>query len=316
MSLIKIATKGAPLTCDELDNNFDYVNDLSNSTGQLDCSRIDPTSLSTCLNTNSVVVGLRQDIAANALAIGQVSQDVIDTQTSLQASISNLTNLVNQQNAIISSLNTQVTTLSNGFTALQSTVSSFDSRLLTIEGRTSTLEAAIAAGIIVVWSGLVANIPAGWSLCSGANGTPDLRDRFIVGAGGSYNVNTGGGSASHNHTVSGTTALTAITTDQMPAHNHNYSDPGHNHGVFLPAPLGSTVAVNDRSFGNYGAGSGAGLGPLGDRVNQLVGISNNTTGITISSQGGGAGHSHSLSVNSDSKSNLPPYYALAYIMKI
>jgi hypothetical protein len=51
----------------------------------------------------------------------------------------------------------------------------------------------IPTGVIVMWSGTVASIPAGWALCNGTNGTPDLRDRFIVGAGNTYTPgNTGG----------------------------------------------------------------------------------------------------------------------------
>ncbi len=40
--------------------------------------------------------------------------------------------------------------------------------------------------IIVLWSGAVVDIPAGWALCDGNNGTPDLRDRFVIGAGGTW----------------------------------------------------------------------------------------------------------------------------------
>lgn len=67
-------------------------------------------------------------------------------------------------------------------------------------------------GAIVIWSGASTAIPEGWALCNGANGTPDLRDRFIVGAGGSYSVgNTGG-----ENTVT-------LTVNQMPSHNHSVS---------------------------------------------------------------------------------------------
>lgn len=41
--------------------------------------------------------------------------------------------------------------------------------------------------IIVIWSGAVVDIPAGWALCDGNNGTPDLRDKLVIGAGGSLN---------------------------------------------------------------------------------------------------------------------------------
>lgn len=68
------------------------------------------------------------------------------------------------------------------------------------------------SGMIVMWSGTIASIPEGWKLCNGQNGTPDLRNRFIVGAGDEYSVGDTGGS----NTV-------ALTVDQIPQHNHSYS---------------------------------------------------------------------------------------------
>ena len=67
------------------------------------------------------------------------------------------------------------------------------------------------SGAIVMWSGSVNAIPAGWMLCNGSNGTPDLRNRFIVGAGSSYSVGATGGS----DTVT-------LTVEQMPQHSHTY----------------------------------------------------------------------------------------------
>jgi microcystin-dependent protein len=67
----------------------------------------------------------------------------------------------------------------------------------------------IPAGTIVMWYGSVATIPSGWRLCNGTGGTPNLRDRFIVGAGTSYGLGAVGGL----NTV-------ALTTAQMPAHSH------------------------------------------------------------------------------------------------
>jgi len=64
-------------------------------------------------------------------------------------------------------------------------------------------------GIICIWSGSIASIPAGWALCDGTNGTPDLRDRFVPGAGGTEPPGTIGGSASHTHD---------ITTDDTTTH--------------------------------------------------------------------------------------------------
>lgn len=68
------------------------------------------------------------------------------------------------------------------------------------------------SGIITMFSGAIADIPFGWYLCNGSNGTPDLRDRFIVGAGNTYNVGNTGGA----NTVT-------LTTAQIPAHTHSFS---------------------------------------------------------------------------------------------
>lgn len=55
-------------------------------------------------------------------------------------------------------------------------------------------------GMIALWSGSVASIPTGWQLCNGTNGTPDLRDRFVQGAGGALNPGDVGGATTHTHT--------------------------------------------------------------------------------------------------------------------
>jgi len=65
-------------------------------------------------------------------------------------------------------------------------------------------------GMITMWSGSTSNIPTGWALCNGSNGTPDLRNRFIVGAGSTYTVGETGGEATHT-----------LTIDELPSHNHN-----------------------------------------------------------------------------------------------
>ena len=71
------------------------------------------------------------------------------------------------------------------------------------------IERTIPQGVIVMWSGSITNIPSGWALCDGTNGTPDLRNRFIVGAGDEYNMGAVGGSKE-----------VALTIAQMPNHNH------------------------------------------------------------------------------------------------
>ena len=61
----------------------------------------------------------------------------------------------------------------------------------------------IPAGGIIMWSGSLGNIPVGWALCDGSQGTPDLRDRFIVGSGLSYGTGQTGGSTTHDHLFPG-----------------------------------------------------------------------------------------------------------------
>ena len=145
--------------------------------------------------------------------------------------------------------------------------------------------AAFPVGGIIMWSGSVASIPSGWALCNGSNGTPDLRNRFVVGAGSTYAVNATGGSAdaivvSHTHTATSTSTVT---------------DPGHFHDTNL-AP--------DNSGGSKPAATN------NDNVG-TVNTSTNTTGITVATS-----TTVASAGSSGTNANLPPYYALAYIMKL
>ena len=102
----------------------------------------------------------------------------------------------------------------------------------------------IPSGLIAMWSGLADNIPSGWLLCNGQNGTPDLRDRFIVGAGNAYAVYARGGAATG--AVSGQTGETTLTVAQMPSHSHSTggSGSGRSGGRFMSdGNLGFTGAT-------------------------------------------------------------------------
>lgn len=59
---------------------------------------------------------------------------------------------------------------------------------------------SFGTGFICLWSGAIVDIPTGWALCDGTQGTPDLRDEFIIGAGNTYNVEDSGGTAAGSHT--------------------------------------------------------------------------------------------------------------------
>lgn len=156
----------------------------------------------------------------------------------------------------------------------------------------------VPSGCILLWSGSIASIPSGWVLCNGASGTPDLRNRFVVGAGSTYSVGGTGGSAdatlvSHTHSAS-SGGMSANAT-----HSHGVSDPGHSHS------------------GQVGQSNGTGYAVAQPSGLSIGGIGTATTGISINDAN--VDHSHSISVSSAGSSatnaNLPPYYALAYIMK-
>lgn len=138
----------------------------------------------------------------------------------------------------------------------------------------------IPVGLISLWSGSIGSIPSGWVLCDGNNSTPDLRDRFIVGAGNNYAVAGQGGTAD-SIVVSHTHAATSSVTD--PGHSHTY--------VRVPNGGQTTIGTGDIVSGL-----------------QTVNTSISTTGITVSTSNASTGVS-------GTNANLPPYYALAYIMR-
>ena len=153
-------------------------------------------------------------------------------------------------------------------------------------GATPTWASPFPSGMIVLWSGATDAIPTGWVLCNGSNSTPDLRNRFVVGAGDTYSVNATGGSADAtlvSHTHSATSSV---------------SDSGHFHNVL---PTLSGAFSNNGAFiqtATTGTPSQSGVGNTDTK----------TTGISVSTSLSTAG-------SSATNANLPPYYALAYIMK-
>jgi hypothetical protein len=162
-------------------------------------------------------------------------------------------------------------------TSADVTIQTYDN-LYGIVGATPPAATPIPSGGIFLWSGSIGSIPAGYVLCNGSNGTPDLRDRFVVGAGSTYAVDATGGSAdsvvvSHNHTA------TSVVTD-----------PGHTHSLLLPG------------------GGGTGVWSPVSNTGSTQNISTSTTGITVATTNTAAGVS-------GTNANLPPYYALCYIMK-
>jgi microcystin-dependent protein len=159
-----------------------------------------------------------------------------------------------------------------------------NTQIATTAFATTVAAAAFPIGGIIMWSGSVASIPSGWALCNGSNGTPDLRNRFVVGAGSTYAVDATGGSAdaivvSHTHTASTSTAG---------AHQHNLSRWDTLGGSALASERTTDPAVGSTTTPQQTTSAGA-----------------HTHTVTVDSTG-----------SSGTNANLPPYYALAYIIKL
>jgi microcystin-dependent protein len=145
----------------------------------------------------------------------------------------------------------------------------------------------IPLGGIIVWSGSIATIPSGWALCDGkvVNGltTPDLRDKFVIGASGDNGTNA-------STTITGSLTIQGGSKDAVVvSHTHTVNDPGHSHNY--------TYKTN-----NFPQSNNTTQCWVGDTA---AATTNSTTGITMGFSG-----------ESGTNKNLPPYYALAFIMRI
>ena len=297
------------------------------------------------------IITARSDIRANGNIVGDNATNVSGinnvTATAFYGNGANLTGI--DATKIITG-NTQVQTIDTGSNGHVKVITEGGERLrisnggqiglsganygssgqvLTSQGSGSaaawTTVIGVPSGIIAVWSGSEGSIPSGWYLCNGSNSTPDLRNRFIVGAGSgsSYSVGNTGGS----NTVT-------LSTSQIPAHSHttnnhshnaSVSDPGHGHSVSVSDPGHShnTSVTGAKLFPGYGGahvpygGSGGYPGTHFNMSNANTGISANASNAntSISVSTGNANPSTNNTGGGGSHENRPPYYALCYIMK-
>lgn len=170
----------------------------------------------------------------------------------------------------------------------------------------------LPVGVIMAWSGSAASIPAGWTLCDGSDGTPDLRDRFVIGAQGTHAVDDTGGATTHTHGTLNTADAgghthglsvdpTTLTIDQIPSHLHRLNLPidkeqgALNGGV--PFSFNWRTDVDKKS---------ATLDPFSEAVGGGQGHSHSGTAASAGV------HSHSVTIGA--LSHMPPFYALAFIM--
>lgn len=150
----------------------------------------------------------------------------------------------------------------------------------TIQARKIVADGAVFTGMILMWSGATNNIPTGWKLCDGNNGTPDLRNRFLVGAGDDYPVNNKGG---QNQVT--------LSVGELPKHSHDVDDKGHSHTVNLLSKAGESDNADDRDVMVPGS--------------KEVPTNHVTSNFTILEKGDGKPFDI-----------RPLYYALCFIMKV
>ena len=206
-------------------------------------------------------------------------------------------------------------------------------------------------GMIMMWSGTLPEIGtgplAGWALCDGSNGTPNLRDRFIIGAGnklpgatnpnGNFNVGDGG---SHTHVVNGF----ALTVAHMPSHKHGdrtgYVSNDHQHyvsgntgtesadhvhsGILRPTTTKVPAGGATTAFGGVSGNSNGRSAAHFHGFSAWSGGASDNHYHAIAPEGGNTAHAHTLqsggvhthNVTSAQLRDSLPYYALAFIMKL
>ena len=172
----------------------------------------------------------------------------------------------------------------------------FDADLLDGNHFSDLIASVMPIGAIMIWSGTDANIPSGWHICDGGTyggyASPDLRDRFVIGAGSTYAVGATGGPASWNGTITPTGTVTVgdhtLTTAELPIHSHAFKE-------YYP----------------YGGGFPNSYGSGG------IYTSLDSRSATIEAQStGGGSHGHTgSSISFSGVDPRPPYRGLYYIMK-
>jgi hypothetical protein len=155
---------------------------------------------------------------------------------------------------------------------------------------TQSIPNGIPQGGIIMWSGTNASIPAGWALCDGTNGTPDLTDRFILSV----------SSSAEDPGAMGGTHSYSLTAAQLPAHSHTgttSSDGSHLHTE--GSLVNSTVTDHSHAL------TGASANSAGSHSHALTAASAASAGshshaLTAASTSSAGSHSHTGSTSSES----------------
>ena len=187
---------------------------------------------------------------------------------------------------------------------------------------------------IIIYSGPLNNLPVNFVLCDGNNGTPNLTEKFIMGFSNNYGYKSNGGSltsgsvttsTSGSHSHGGATVGHVLSWAEMPHHWHNILDPGHSHNVNDPGHVHSYLTRQSNNSWPGGTNF-PGVWHSDQYVNTDqrgtgIWLSHAGTGVYMDGQGSNYAHTHTINAEAGhahtvNVSNLPPYYALAYLMKL
>ena len=211
-------------------------------------------------------------------------------------------------NAIATAINSKANTSSPALTGVPTAPTATSGTNTTQLATTAfVLANGVPSGSILMWSGTIAAIPSGWYLCDGTNGTPDLTNRFIVGA----DADDGGVAKT---SVTGSATISGGSKDAIVvSHNHTADSAGaHQHYVTTNAYVASNTSGNsDVTSSNYVANRTSGATDWAYAYR----ATGSAADIGLSSSAGSHSHTINSTGSSGTNANLPPYYALAFIMK-
>jgi microcystin-dependent protein len=184
----------------------------------------------------------------------------------------------------------------------------------------SYVDTSIPVGGIIMWSGANNTWPSNWRLCDGANGTPNLQGRFVL----SSRPVAGSGLSARTIGQTGGAETVTLSLEQIPSHSHAVSattvaDGKHSHTASVSDPGHKHTLSSDVGPRNVGSGPWYGCAQSGWGAHQET--DTRTTGISVSISEQSA-HSHTVTVSETSRGsdtaheNMPPFYVLAFIMRV
>ena len=293
-------------------NGSKYNNSVRFATGGAERMIIDGSG-NVGVGTNTLVTGVRLDVAGGQARVTAASTTSTALTTTGRVGVNNAAPTVPLD--------------VSGAARIAGTLDMNSNKIVNLANPTSDQDAAtrnyvntsIPIGGIIMWSGTIATIPSNWRLCDGTNGTPDLRNRFIIGASVDASTNYIGGSGgvtkahtaieSTNYVTGGTKDAVVVSHDHGGNTNSGTNDGAHEHAVTAQdGNRFSLIPSGQNAVSETGAAYATGGKDLwsGGTIQSIKASTTNSA------------HKHAIASAGESgtNKNLPPYYALAFIMRV